>query len=152
MKPWERFYSRKNMMDEMQEQAQLRIESAGYQVAFWGLLAAMVVQGILHCPPASMAGEWVVFMTLCLYVLVREMRCGLWDRHLKPNLGTNLLLSLLAGAAMAVFGLLVYDYWNWLMALLTGIVTALLVFGGLQLVMRMVKDRRKELDKEEKQS
>ena len=53
---------------------------------------------------------------------------------------------------MAVFGLLVYDYWNWLMALLTGIVTALLVFGGLQLVMRMVKDRRKELDKEEKQS
>lgn len=94
----------------------------------------------------------MVFMTLCLYVLMREMRSGLWDRHLKPNLGTNLLLSLLAGAAMAVFGLLVYDYWNWLMALLTGIVTALLVFGGLQLVMRMVKDRRKELDKEEKQS
>ena len=90
MKLWERFYSRKNMMDEMQEQTQLRIESAGYQVAFWGLLAAMVVQGILHCPPASMAGAWVVFMTLCLYVLVREMRSGLWDRHLKPNLGTNL--------------------------------------------------------------
>ena len=139
------------MMDEMQEQTQLRIESAGYQVAFWGLLAAMVVQGILHCPPASMAGEWVVFMTLCLYVLVREIRSGLWARHLKPNLGTNLVLSLLAGVVMAVYGLFTFDYWNWVSALLTGIVTALLVFGGLQLAMRMVKGRRKELDKEEKQ-
>ena len=151
MKPWERFYSRKNMMDEMQEQTQLCIESAGYQVAFWGLLAAMVVQGILHCPLASMAGEWVVFMTLCLYVLVREIRSGLWARHLKPNLGTNLVLSLLAGVVMAVYGLFTFDYWNWVSALLTGIVTALLVFGGLQLAMRMVKGRRKELDKEEKQ-
>lgn len=151
MKLWERFYSRKNMMDEMQEQTQLRIESGGCWLAFWGLLAAMAVQSVLHCSPASMAGEWVVFMTLCLYVLVREMRSGLWDRHLKPNLGTNLLLSMLAGAAMAVFGLLVYDYWNWLMALLTGIVTALLVFGGLQLGVWVVSRRRKELDKEEKQ-
>lgn len=151
MKLWERFYSKRNMMDEMQEQTQLHIESGGCWLAFWGLLAAMAVQGILHCPPASMAGEWLVFMTLCLYVLVREIRSGLWARHLKPNLGTNLLLSLLAGAAMAVFGLLVYDYWNCLMALLTGIVTALLVFAGLQLVMRMVKGRRKELDKDEKQ-
>ena len=151
MKLWERFYSRKNMMDEMQEQTQLRIESGGCWLAFWGLLAAMVVQGILHCPPASMAGEWVVFMTLCLYMLVREMRSGLWDRHLKPNLGTNLVLSLLAGVVMAVYGLFTFDYWNWVSALLTGIVTALLVFGGLQLVMRMVKGRRKELDKEEKQ-
>ena len=151
MKLWERFYSRKNMMDEMQEQTQLCIESAGYQVAFWGLLAAMVVQGILHCPLASMAGEWVVFMTLCLYVLVREIRSGLWARHLKPNLGTNLVLSLLAGVVMAVYGLFTFDYWNWVSALLTGIVTALLVFGGLQLAMRMVKGRRKELDKEEKQ-
>ena len=152
MKLWERFYSRKNMMDEMQEQTQLRIESGGCWLAFWGLWAAMAVQSVLHCPPASMAGEWVVFMVVCVYMLARETRSGLWDRHLKPNLGTNLLLSLLTGAAMAVFGLLVYDYWNWLMALLTGIVTALLVFGGLQLVMRMVKHRRKELDKEEKQS
>lgn len=151
MKLWERFYSRKNMMDEMQEQTQLRIESGGCWLAFWGLLAAMAVQSVLHCPPASMAGEWVVFMVLCVYMLARETRSGSWDRHLKPNLGTNLLLSLLAGAAMAVFGLLVYDYWNWVSALLTGAVTALLVFGGLQLVMRMVKDRRKELDKEEKQ-
>ena len=111
----------------------------------------MVVQGILHCPLASMAGEWVVFMTLCLYVLVREIRSGLWARHLKPNLGTNLVLSLLAGVVMAVYGLFTFDYWNWVSALLTGIVTALLVFGGLQLAMRMVKGRRKELDKEEKQ-
>ena len=139
------------MMDEMQEQTQLRIESAGHQVAFWGLLAAMVVQGILHCPPASMAGEWVVFMTLCLYVLVREIRSGLWARHLKPNLGTNLVLSLLAGVVMAVYGLFTFDYWNWVSALLTGVVTALLVFGGLQLGVWVVSLRRKELDKEEKQ-
>ena len=151
MKLWERFYSRKNMMDEMQEQTQLCIESAGYQVAFWGLLAAMVVQGILHCPLASMAGEWVVFMTLCLYVLVREIRSGLWARHLKPNLGTNLVLSLLAGVVMAVYGLFTFDYWNWVSALLTGVVTALLVFGGLQLGVWVVSLRRKVLDKEENQ-
>ena len=98
-----------------------------------------------------MAGEWVVFMVLCVYMLVRETRSGLWDRHLKPNLGTNLMLSLLTGVVMAVFGLFAFDFWNWVSALLTGIVTALLVFGGLQLGMWLVKGRRKELDKEEKQ-
>lgn len=151
MKLWERFYSRKNMMDEMQEQTQLRIESGGCWLAFWGLLAAMGVQCVLHCTPASMAGEWVVFMVLCVYMLAQETRSGLWDRHLKPNLGTNLLLSLLTGVAMAVFGLFAFDFWNWISALLTGIVTTLLVFGGLQLGMWLVKGRRRELDKEEKQ-
>ena len=151
MKLWERFYSRKNMMDEMQEQTQLRIESGGCWLAFSGMLAAMVVQCVLHCTPASMAGEWVVFMVLCVYMLVQETRSGLWDRHLKPNLGTNLLLSLLTVVAMAVFGLFAFDFWNWVSALLTGIATALLVFGGLQLGMWLVKGRRKELDKEEKQ-
>ena len=151
MKLWERFYSRKNMMDEMQEQTQLRIESGGCWLAFWGLLAAMVVQCVLHCTPASMTGEWVVFMVLRVYMLAQETRSGLWDRHLKPNLGTNLLLSLLTVVAMAVFGLFAFDFWNWVSALLTGIVTALLVFGGLQLGMWLVKGRRKELDKEEKQ-
>ena len=151
MKLLERFYSRKNMLDEMQEQTQLRIESGGCWLAFWGLLAAMAVQGILHCAPASMAGEWVVFMSLCVYLLVRETRSGLWDRHLKPNPSTNLLVSLLAGAAMAVFGLFAFPYWNWLMALITGIITSLLAFGALQLATWLVTRRRKKLDEEEKQ-
>ncbi len=35
---------RKNNLDERQEQRLLQIESSGFWLAFWGLLAAIVIQ------------------------------------------------------------------------------------------------------------
>ena len=147
------FQGNKNNLDEMQEQKLLKLESRGFWLIWWALLAAMAVQ-LLVCGAEAqrhLLGEWAVFMVASVYMVAACIRQGLWDRKLKPNLRTNLLLSLLTGVAMAVFGLFAFDYWNWVSALLTGVVTALLVFGGLQLGVWVVSLRRKELDKEEKQ-
>ena len=97
----------KNNLDERQEQALLRSESKGYWLAYWLLLivimAQMVLQpiGLLDEVPA-MLPEWIVFMVLCAYMVVRCRRDNVWDRRLKPDFKTNLLLSLLAGAVVAV--------------------------------------------------
>ena len=149
MKLLERLYSHKNMFDEMQEQRQMRIESRGCWLAFCGLLAAMAVQGVLRCPASSMAGEWAVFMVLCVYLLVQELRYGLWDRHLKANVWNNLLFSLLAGGAVAAFGCFSWEYWTWISALITGVITFALCFGTLQLCVWAWKRRRSELDREQ---
>ncbi len=97
----------KNNLDERQEQALLKSESKGYWLAYWLLLivimAQMVLQpiGLLDEVPA-MLPEWIVFMVLCVYMVVRCRRDNVWDRKLKPDFKTNLLLSLLTGAVVAV--------------------------------------------------
>lgn len=91
MKRW------KNNLDEMQEQKLLKIEHTGVWIAFWGLFAVLSVQTILGAPLAQLAGEYVVFMALSIYLVVRCFQEGIWDRHLRPDAKTNFLISLIAG-------------------------------------------------------
>lgn len=94
---------RKNNLDERQEQELLRIEHNGMWFAFWALLAAIMLQEFMGAPASQYAGEWVVFMALCLYSAIASVRHGIWDRHSKPNLKTNVLLSAAAGAVILAF-------------------------------------------------
>ena len=96
---------KKNKLDERQEQALLKIEHNGCWLAFWGLLIAIFVQVIIYGYDfKQIAGEWIVFMVLCLYISTSCMKQGIWDRRLEPNPKTNLLLS--AGAAVVFGGLM----------------------------------------------
>lgn len=93
---------KKNNLDEMQEQTLLKIESKGYSIAFWLLLTAIVVQTVLDVSGLGkdiplIAGEWIVFMVLCVYMSVRCLKNNIWDRRLKPTAGTNFILSLIGG-------------------------------------------------------
>lgn len=93
---------KKNNLDEMQEQALLKIESRSYSLAFWLLLIAIVVQTVLDISDLGegiplIAGEWIVFMVLCVYMSVSCLRNNIWDRRLKPTAGTNFILSLIGG-------------------------------------------------------
>ena len=97
MKRW------KNHLDEMQEQAMLKIEHAGVWLCFWTLTAALVIQTALGAAFHQIAGELIVFLTLCIYLVARCVKEGLWDRYLKPGLKTNLLVSLLTGLATGAF-------------------------------------------------
>ena len=90
---------KKNNLDEMQEQELLKIEHNGCCLAFWGLLVVMAVQMVMRVPGRQMLGEWIVFMALSLYIAIACLRKGIWDRRLKANRKTNLIISLLAGAA-----------------------------------------------------
>lgn len=91
----------KSNLDEMQEAKLLQIEHNGCWLAFWGLLAAMIVElfvfGVENM--RYFIGEWIVFMVLCVYMGEACLRNGIWDRRLKADRKTNLTVSLIAGAA-----------------------------------------------------
>lgn len=95
----------KSNLDEMQEAKLLGIEHNGCWLAFWGLLAAIVVQLFIFGVEnfRYIAGEWVVFMALAVYLGEACLRNGIWDRRLKADRRTNLIVSL---AASAVAGLI----------------------------------------------
>ncbi|MCI7810200.1 hypothetical protein MR626_13130 [bacterium] len=145
---------KKSNLDEMQEQALLRIEHTGCWLAFWGLLAAMAIQGILGAGIRELAGEWIVFIGLCLYLLVSCLRCGIWDRTLKANRKTNLIVSLIAGAAVGVFDAVLFLRYDmqWpdlaLIAVIPAVITFVLCFAALTVSAAIYKKRREKLDRE----
>ncbi len=102
----------KSNLDERQEQRLLRIERNGCWLAFWGLLVAMGVQMVMSKGEdvGRVAGEWIVFMVLACYMVWACMKEGIWNRRMKPDWKTNLIASLLAGVAMAVFFYLITDW------------------------------------------
>lgn len=96
---------KKTQLDEMQEQKLLKIEHNGCWFAFWGLLAIIFIQILLDHGNAgqNVAGEWIVFMCLCIYMLIACLKNGIWDRRFKPTLKTNAALSAGGAAAVAIF-------------------------------------------------
>lgn len=85
-------YSKKNVLDEMQEQTLRKIGERGFCLMWGGLLAAMVIQ-LLTGNADKAIGEWVVFMAGCVYTGAECIRNGLWDRHLSPSMGANAVCS-----------------------------------------------------------
>ena len=98
-----------NNLDERQEQVLLKIEHNGCWLAFWGLLAAIVVQSVVFgLDMKVLAGEWVVYLVLCLYLAIDCLRNGIWDRRLKANASTNLWASAAAGVFLAILNFVVF--------------------------------------------
>lgn len=144
---------KKSNLDEMQEQALLKIEHNGCWLAFWGLLAAIALQMVMRVPGRQMLGEWIVFMALSLYIVIACLRKGIWDRHLKANWKTNLIVSLLAAVATEILVTLSNPYLSEpldyvLVAGLTGGFTFVLCFAALSVCTKLYRNRRNKLDKE----
>lgn len=144
---------KKSNLDEMQEQELLRIEHYGCWIAYWGLLAAMVIQMVMRVPGAQMLGEWIIFVIMSLYICIACMRKGIWDRRLKANWKTNLVISLLAAVAVAVLVVLSNPYLSEpldyaLTAGLTGGFTFVLGFAALSVSLKLYNKRRAKLDQE----
>ena len=80
------FQEKKNNLDEMQEQKLLKLESRGFWLTWWALLAAMAVQMLIYGVETHrlLLGEWVVFMLVSVYMVAGCIRQGVWDRRLKP--------------------------------------------------------------------
>jgi len=105
------FKNKKNQLDEMQEQKLLHIERNGCWFAFWALLAAMVIQMFVYKEAAAekIAGEWIVFMCLAVYIGISCIKNGIWERKIEATPKANACVSLLAGV---ITGLILgaYDY------------------------------------------
>ena len=95
---------RKNNLDELQELKLLKIEHNGCWLAFWGLLAAILIQIAMgNAKMQNIGGEWIVFMCLAVCLGVSCIRKGIWDRRLKPSFRNNIITSGIAAAFMGVF-------------------------------------------------
>lgn len=146
----------KNNLDERQELELLRIEHYGMWFAFWALLAAMVIQAVMGAPMSQLAGEWIVFMLLCVGTLIACIRKGIWDRYFKPNFKTNLMLSIMAGIVVLMFTFVII--WHnvngdpefagliVICSLIPAAITFVLCLAALTLTLRMTKNRQQKLD------
>ena len=145
-----------NNLDERQEQALLKIEHNGCWLAFWGLLAALLIQQFaIGGDFKVIVGEWAVFMVLALYLAIACLRAGIWDRRLKANTKTNFVAAVVAGAVVGVFTFLLTQFkfdispkTSILAAAIAGGLTWLVCFITLLLMARSYNKRRAELDEE----
>ena len=141
------FYTRHSQLDEMQEQKLCKLESRGFWLLWWGLLAAIIVQSLVGQTAKAPTGEWVLFMLASLYMVVECIRNGIWDRHVKPNLCANILGSTVAGIAVFAWVYLKGRYWPG--ALCAGLCSALLCFAVLQFTAWLYHLRHNQLEHSE---
>ena len=150
---------KKNNLDEMQEQKLLKIEHNGCWLAFWGLFIVSTVQFMFYGPGCwqPLIGEWLVLMSLCLYMVIACLKNGIWDRRFSPTLATNLLFSIGGGVCSGViFFVISYRNYHKLWgSLATGIfmlVTAFVVFlGALTLVAYLYRKKTEQLEDENRE-
>ncbi len=142
-------------LDERQEQNLLRIEHNGCWLAFWGLLAAIIVQIVLDFDFKNFIGEWIVFMLLALYIAAGCLKQGIWDRRLKPDLSSNIVVSLASAFVAGILGF-VYTVKRFpdriLGSIASGIVYAIVTFVVcfvvLQFSAQLFKKKQSKLEEE----
>lgn len=137
-------FSRKNLLDEMQEQTLLKVESRCFWLLWWGLLIAIVIQQIMGVRARELAGEGILFTLVSLYMVVACLRNGIWDRHIRASTSANLAGSLVGG--IAIFVLRIAQGGSWPGGLLSGIFTALLCFVVMQTTAFLYRKRHEQLE------
>lgn len=146
----------KNQLDEMQEQKLLHIEKNGCWFAFWALLVSMIIQVVAYKEDVAshIAGEWIVFMCLCVYMCGACLKAGIWDRRLKADANTNAAVSVVAGAVAAVITGVI-SYLNFGMiggAIAMGIVSfvfiSVICFITLTIMAKAYKKRLEKMEEE----
>ncbi len=147
---------RKNNLDEMQEQELLKIEHNGCWLAFWGLLIALIVQSFAfgNVDFKPLAGEWIVFMVLALYLAFACVRRGIWDRRLAMNTKTNLIISAVAAIAMGLLNAVII-FKNYhkpvgtiAAAVIVALITFVLCFVILSIMMEQTRKRKAAMEAE----
>ena len=146
----------KSNLDERQELKLLKIEHNGCWIAFWGLLIVMLIQMIVgNDSIKNLAGEWVVFMSLSLYLSIDCMRNGIWDRKLKPNLKTNIIISSIAAVLAGIiwFSVSYRNYHKLIGSIATGIImfvqVEILCLLALMISSKIYKRRVQKLEEDE---
>ncbi len=146
----------KNNLDEMQEQELLKIEHNGCWLAFWLLLVSLITQCFIFdsIDFKTLAGEWIVFMVLALYLGFACVRKGIWDRKLAMNTKTNLIASALAGIVMGVLNAVMVfknyhkPFGTFLAAGIVAIITFILCFVILTIMMKQTKKHKDAMEAE----
>ena len=146
----------RNNLDEMQEQELLKIEHNGCWLAFWLLLGAMIVQSIVFRGMSfqTLAGEWIVFMILALYLAFACARKGIWDRKIPMSNKANLIISLIAAVVVGAFNaVMIFKNYQkpvgtMAAALITTVITFVICFAALTMMMKHTEKRKALMEAE----
>ena len=146
----------KSNLDEMQELELLKVEHNGCWLAFWGLMAAMIIQTIAYGKMdfRTLAGEWIVFMALSVYLAIGRVHRGIWDRRMPMNTKTNLIMSAIAAMCVgALNAVIIFKNFHkpvgtMAAALITMAITFVICSIVLTVMMKQTQKRRKELEEE----
>ena len=147
---------RRSNLDEMQEMELLKIEHNGCWLAFWLLLASMIIETILYGSMdfRTLAGEWIIFMILSVYLAVACVRKGIWDRKIPMTAKSNLIASLIAALVVGAFNAFVIlrKYQKPLGTLaataITMIITFTVTFALLTFMMKQTEKRSEAIEAE----
>ena len=77
--------TRKNNLDEMQDQKLLKLEEYGFWVMFWALVLSIVIQLIIGSSIKEVLGEIIVLLIGSVYISVTTLKNGLWTRTSIPT-------------------------------------------------------------------
>lgn len=139
----------------MQENKLLQIEHNGCWIAFWGLFAAVYIQiAIGHGGFEYLGGEIITMIILAAYLVVSSIKNGIWDRRLKPDFNTNIILSSVFGLAVGVFWFFFtyLKYHKIVGSLATGVlmftVTCMIMLGSLSALTAVYRQRKEKLEDE----
>lgn len=150
MKKW------KNNLDEMQEQKLMKLEHNTCWLGYWLLIAVILVQIVMTGSMESVKGELAVLLILCLYLSIGCLRLGIWDRHMKANWKTNLIVSPIPGVVVGVVSVINcirnYGYYGFgtsaLIFILPFFFTTVLTFALLSLSTAIYRKRKEKLEQE----
>lgn len=147
---------KKTNLDERQEMALLKIEHNGCWLAFWGLLAVLVIEFITYGNDTkTLGGEYVIFMLLSCYLSYDCIKHGIWDRKLKANTKTNCLLSILSGVIVGIIFFL-YTWRNYpdkiegsiASGIFMGVIIFFVIFFCLELSARSFRKKLAKMEEE----
>lgn len=146
----------KNNLDEMQEQNLMKLEHSTLWLAYWLLIAVILVQLIMTGSMESVKGEVAVLLIICLYLSIGCLRLGIWDRRMKANWKTNLLVSPIPGVVVGIVSVVTsirnYGYYGFgtsaLIFAIPFFFTFALTFALLSLSTAIYHKRKEKLEKE----
>ena len=87
--------TRKNNLDEMQDQKLLKLEEYGFWVMFWALVLSIVIQLIIGSSIKEVLGEIIVLLIGSGYISVTTLKNGLWTRTSIPTRKGSALASIM---------------------------------------------------------
>lgn len=97
-----KLFKGKNMLDERQEQELLHIEKRGFWILYFLLAVMVVAEKCMGMTRRETVAEEICFFGISIFIVGSCIHRGIWDRRLKADGRTNLLVSLVGGLICAV--------------------------------------------------
>ena len=134
----------------------LKIEHNGFWIAFWMLVAFMLIEEAVSGADIKVfGGECIILLTISLYVSIACIRAGIWDRKLKPKFTTNIIASVIAGIVVGLVTFIaIHRYFADKIggciagAVIAGLVTCVLCITALSIGAASYKKRSAKLNEE----